>query len=51
MASIEKIEPRMVDLPPKVTRTDAIQAFLSQETLFVTIEAIRHELEFTTGIR
>lgn len=37
MASIEKIELRMVDLPTKVKRTDAIQAFHSQETPFVTI--------------
>jgi L-alanine-DL-glutamate epimerase-like enolase superfamily enzyme len=37
MARIEKIELRMVDLPPKVKRTDAIQSFLSQETPIVTI--------------
>ncbi|MDX0635776.1 mandelate racemase/muconate lactonizing enzyme family protein [Sinorhizobium medicae] len=37
MARIERIELRMVDLPPKVKRTDAIQSFVSQETPIVTI--------------
>jgi L-alanine-DL-glutamate epimerase-like enolase superfamily enzyme len=37
MATIEKIELRMVDLVPKVKRTDAIQSFVSQETPIVTI--------------
>jgi L-alanine-DL-glutamate epimerase-like enolase superfamily enzyme len=37
MALIEKIELRMVDLVPKVKRTDAIQSFVSQETPIVTI--------------
>jgi L-alanine-DL-glutamate epimerase-like enolase superfamily enzyme len=37
MARIERIELRMVDLPPKVRRTDAIQSFVSQETPMVTI--------------
>ena len=37
MARIEKIELRMVDLVPKVKRTDAIQSFVSQETPIVTI--------------
>lgn len=37
MAIIEKIELRMVDLVPKVKRTDAIQSFVSQETPIVTI--------------
>ena len=37
MARIEKIDLRMVDLKPKVKRTDAIQAFVSQETPIVTI--------------
>ena len=37
MARIERIELRMVDLQPKVKRTDAIQSFVSQETPFVTI--------------
>ena len=37
MARIEKIELRMVDLKPKVRRTDAIQSFVSQETPIVTI--------------
>ncbi|HMQ93187.1 MAG TPA: mandelate racemase/muconate lactonizing enzyme family protein [Amaricoccus sp.] len=37
MATIERIELRMVDLVPKVKRTDAIQSFVSQETPIVTI--------------
>ncbi|WP_159589011.1 mandelate racemase/muconate lactonizing enzyme family protein [Chelativorans xinjiangense] len=37
MARIEKIELRMVNLEPKVKRTDAIQSFVSQETPIVTI--------------
>jgi len=37
MAKIEKVELRMVDLVPKVKRTDAIQSFISQETPIVTI--------------
>ena len=37
MARIERIEMRMVDLKPKVKRTDAIQSFVSQETPIVTI--------------
>lgn len=37
MARIEKVELRMVDLAPKVKRTDAIQSFVSQETPIVTV--------------
>jgi L-alanine-DL-glutamate epimerase-like enolase superfamily enzyme len=37
MARIESVELRMVDLQPKVKRTDAIQSFVSQETPIVTI--------------
>ena len=37
MARIEQVELRMVDLLPKVKRTDAIQSFVSQETPIVTI--------------
>jgi L-alanine-DL-glutamate epimerase-like enolase superfamily enzyme len=37
MARIEKVELRMVDLPPKVKRTDAIQSFVSQETPIVVV--------------
>ena len=37
MARIEKIELRMVDLKPKVRRTDAIQSFISQETPIITV--------------
>jgi len=37
MATIERVELRLVDIPPKVKRTDAIQSFVSQETPIVTI--------------
>ena len=37
MTKIETVELRMVDLVPKVKRTDAIQSFVSQETPIVTI--------------
>ena len=37
MAKIERVELSMVDLRPKVERTDAIQSFVSQETPLVTI--------------
>ena len=37
MAVIERIEVQLVDLKPQVVRTDAIQAFVSQETPLVTI--------------
>ena len=37
MARIERVEMLMVDLPPKVKRTDAIQSFVSQETPILTI--------------
>ena len=37
MAKIERVEILMVDLVPKVKRTDAIQSFTSQETPFVRI--------------
>jgi L-alanine-DL-glutamate epimerase-like enolase superfamily enzyme len=37
MARIERIRLRMVDLAPKVPRTDAIQSFVSQETPIVTL--------------
>jgi L-alanine-DL-glutamate epimerase-like enolase superfamily enzyme len=37
MARIERVEMRLVDIPPKVKRTDAIQSFVSQETPIVTI--------------
>lgn len=39
MARIERVEVFMVDLVPKVKRTDAIQSFVSQETPFVRIFA------------
>src|ERR1700691_4595870 len=37
MATIARVEIRMVDLKPKVKRVDAIQSFVSQETPFVRI--------------
>ena len=37
MAKIERVELRLVDIPPKVKRTDAIQTFVSQETPIVAI--------------
>jgi L-alanine-DL-glutamate epimerase-like enolase superfamily enzyme len=37
MATIERVEILMVDLAPKVVRTDAIQAFVSQETPIVRV--------------
>ena len=37
MATITRVEIRMVDLAPKVKRVDAIQSFVSQETPLVTI--------------
>lgn len=37
MARIERVEMLMVDLVPKVPRTDAIQAFVSQETPILRI--------------
>ena len=37
MARIERIEMRLVDIPPKVRRTDAIQSFVSQETPMMTV--------------
>jgi L-alanine-DL-glutamate epimerase-like enolase superfamily enzyme len=39
MARIERVEILMVDLRPKVKRTDAIQAFVSQETPIVRVFA------------
>lgn len=37
MAHIDRAEAFLVDLVPKVKRTDAIQSFKSQETIFVTL--------------
>ena len=37
MAKIVRVDLRMVDLVPKVKRTDAIQSFVSQETPIVTL--------------
>jgi L-alanine-DL-glutamate epimerase-like enolase superfamily enzyme len=38
LAKIMRIEGSMVDLKPKVKRTDAIQSFVSQETPIIRIE-------------
>ncbi len=35
--TIESVRLRQVDLPPKVVRTDAIQSFVTQETLLLTV--------------
>ncbi|MCB9944310.1 MAG: mandelate racemase/muconate lactonizing enzyme family protein [Geminicoccaceae bacterium] len=45
MARIERIELKLVDLKPKVVRTDAIQSFVSQETPIVII----HDADGATG--
>ncbi|MES0885207.1 mandelate racemase/muconate lactonizing enzyme family protein [Roseibium sp. SCP14] len=37
MATITRVEIKMIDLVPKITRTDAIQSFVSQETPIVII--------------
>jgi L-alanine-DL-glutamate epimerase-like enolase superfamily enzyme len=37
--TIERIEIRQIDLPPKVVRTDAIQSFVTQETVLLTLRA------------
>jgi len=37
MARITRVDLAMVDLPPKVVRTDAIQSFVTQETPLVTV--------------
>jgi L-alanine-DL-glutamate epimerase-like enolase superfamily enzyme len=37
MAKITRIEALMVDLVPKMKRTDAIQSFVSQETPIIRI--------------
>ena len=37
MTRIDTVEIRQVDLQPKVKRTDAIQAFVVQETVLVTV--------------
>ncbi len=37
MATITRVEIKMIDLVPKIKRLDAIQSFVSQETPFVTV--------------
>ena len=34
---IQRITLRQVNLPPKVVRTDAIQSFVTQETILLTL--------------
>jgi L-alanine-DL-glutamate epimerase-like enolase superfamily enzyme len=46
LAKIDKVELRMVNLPPKVQRTDAIQSFVSQETPIVVLT----DIDGATGI-
>ncbi len=36
-ATIERVSLRQVNLPPKVLRTDAIQSFVTQETILLTL--------------
>ena len=35
--TIERVSLRQVNLPPKVLRTDAIQSFVTQETILLTL--------------
>jgi L-alanine-DL-glutamate epimerase-like enolase superfamily enzyme len=35
--TIDSVRVRQVDLPPKVVRTDAIQSFVTQETILLTL--------------
>lgn len=37
MAHIDQVEILQVDIPPKVVRTDAIQSFVTQETVLLTL--------------
>ncbi len=37
MAQIDQVEIIQIDIPPKVKRTDAIQSFVTQETVMVTV--------------
>ena len=37
MAKIDQVEITQIDIPPKVVRTDAIQSFVTQETVMVTV--------------
>ena len=49
MARIEPIELKMVDLRPKVQRTDAIQSFVSQDTPLVTVTVTDSDGAVGTG--
>ena len=54
---IQRITLRQVNLPPKVVRTDAIQSFVTQETILLTlhcsdgIEATGYAYTIGTGDR
>jgi L-alanine-DL-glutamate epimerase-like enolase superfamily enzyme len=37
VTTIDRITLQQVDLPPKVVRTDAIQSFVTQETVLLTL--------------
>ncbi|REM68278.1 mandelate racemase/muconate lactonizing enzyme family protein, partial [Mycobacterium tuberculosis] len=37
MAKIDQVEIAQIDIAPKVKRTDAIQSFVTQETVMVTV--------------
>ena len=37
MAKIDQVEIAQIDIAPKVRRTDAIQSFVTQETVLVTL--------------
>ncbi len=53
MATIERVEITLVDLKPKVRRTDAIQSFVSQETPIVRVfdsdDAVGTGYSYTIG--
>jgi len=40
--TIDRVLLRQVNLPPKLERTDAIQSFVTQETILLTLEDITH---------
>jgi hypothetical protein len=51
MATIERVEIRMVDLKPKVKRVDAIQSFVSQETpATATLRPAKRRASASVGI-
>jgi L-alanine-DL-glutamate epimerase-like enolase superfamily enzyme len=40
--TIDRVLLRQINLPPKLERTDAIQSFVTQETILLTLEDITH---------